>query len=111
MPTAASSRQYARLERQRAVLLARLEAYTDGQHAFEPAPDCWSLAGVVQHLVLVEEAFVRYGRRQAATRPPRVTFGSRLKERIALSVLARDVRIRAPVAVVIPVAHVPIALL
>jgi hypothetical protein len=110
MPTAVP-RQYPRLERQRAALLERLDAYTDGQHAFQPAPDCWSLAGVVQHLVLVEEALVRYGRRQAATRPPRVTLRSRLKERIVLSVLARDVRVRAPVAAVIPVTHVPIALL
>jgi hypothetical protein len=110
MPTAVP-RQYARLERQRAALLERLDAYTDRQHAFQPAPDCWSLAGVVQHLVMVEEALVRHGRRQAPTRPTRVTLGSRLKERIVLSVLARDVRIRAPVAAVIPVAHVPIALL
>jgi hypothetical protein len=110
MPTAVP-RQYPRLERQRAALLERLGDFTDGQHAFQPAPDCWSVAGVVQHLVLVEEAFVRYGRRQAATRPQRVTFGSRLRERIVLAVLARDVRIRAPVAAVIPVAHVPIALL
>jgi hypothetical protein len=110
MPTAVP-RQYARLERQRAALLERLDVFTDGQHAFQPAPDCWSLAGVVQHLVLVEEALVRYGRRQAATRPPRVTLGSRLKERMVLAVLARDVRVRAPVAAVIPVTHVPIALL
>jgi hypothetical protein len=110
MPTAVP-RQYARLERQRAALLERLEAYTDAQHAFQPAPGCWSLAGVVQHLVLVEEALVRHGRRQAATRPPQVTFGSRLKERIVLAVLARDVRIRAPVAAVVPVTHVPVALL
>jgi hypothetical protein len=110
MPTAVP-RLYGRLERQRAALLERLDAYADGQHAFQPAPDCWSLAGVVQHLVLVEEAFVRYGRRQTATRPQRVTFESRLKARIALAVLARDVRIRVPVAAVIPAAHVPIALL
>jgi hypothetical protein len=110
MPTAVP-RQYPCLERQRTALLERLDAYTDGQHAFQPAPDCWSLAGVVQHLVLVEEVLVRYGRRQAATRPRRVTLGSRLKERMVLSVLARDVRIRVPAAAVIPVAHVPIALL
>jgi hypothetical protein len=110
MPTAVP-RLYARLERQRAALLERLDAYADGQHAFQPAPDCWSLAGVVQHLVLVEEALVRYGRRQAGTRPARVTLWSRLKGRMVLAVLARDVRIRVPVATVIPVAHVPIALL
>ncbi len=104
-------RQYARLERQRAALLERLDAYADAQHAFQPDPESWSLAGVVQHLVLVEEALVRNGRRQAATRPSRVSLRSRFKARLVLSVLARDVRVRAPVAAVVPQTHVPIALL
>jgi DinB superfamily len=110
MPTAVSH-QYARLEQQRAALLERLEAYTDRQHAFQPTPDCWSIAGVVQHLVLVEEALVRYGRREAAARPARVTLRSRLKQRVVLAVLSRDVRVPVPVAAIVPVAHVPIALL
>jgi hypothetical protein len=110
MPTALQ-RRYDRLERQRAALLERLSVYTDAQHAFQPDPECWSLAGVVHHLVLVEEALVRYGRREAATRPARVSLASRLRERLVLSVLASDIRIRAPVASVVPQAHVPLALL
>ncbi|MBA3497291.1 MAG: DinB family protein [Gemmatimonadales bacterium] len=110
MPTALQ-RQYARLERQRAALLDRLGTYGDVQHAYQPDAECWSLAGVVQHLVLVEEALVRNGRKQAATRPARVTLPSRVKARIVLSVLARDTRIRAPVAAIVPQTHVPIALL
>jgi hypothetical protein len=110
MPTALQ-RRYARLEQQRGALLERLDAYSDRQHAFQPGGDCWSLAGVVQHLVLVEEALVRHGRRQAGTRPARVSLRSRLKERVVLTVLARDVRIPAPVATVIPERHVPLALL
>lgn len=110
MPTALQ-RQYARLERQRSALLERMDAFTDAQHAFQPAPESWSLAGVVQHLVLVEEAMVRNGRRQAATRPAWVSLRSRLKGRLVLTVLARDVRVRVPVPTVIPQEHVPIATL
>lgn len=107
----ALQRHFARLERQRASVLERLAAYSDAQHAFQPSPECWSLAGVVQHLVLVEEAFVRYGRHQAETRPARVRLTSRLRECVVRSVLARDVRVRAPVAAVVPRTHVPLALL
>ena len=64
----ALQRRHARLERQRFVLLERLDGYTDEQHAFQPGPSSWSLAGVVQHLILVEERLVGYGRAQAARR-------------------------------------------
>lgn len=103
--------RYGRLEAQRADLLARLDAFTDAQRAFPPASGGWSLCGVVHHLVLVEEALVGHGRRQAARRPAQVSLQSRLRERIVLAVLARDVRIRAPVAAVVPTAHVPLPLL
>ena len=84
---------------------------SDAQHAFRPGGESWSLAGVVHHLVLVEETFVGNGRRQAASRPARVTLRSRLRERMILSVLARDIRIRAPSAAVVPQSHMPLALL
>lgn len=110
MPTALG-RNYAMLERQRTGLLERLAAYSDTQHAFQPDSACWSLSGVVQHLVLVEEIFIRHGRRHMGARPPTVTLRSRLKERMVVSVLGRDVRIRAPVATVVPRSHIPLALL
>lgn len=110
MPTALL-RYYARLEGQRVELLDRLDAFTDRQHAFQPTPQSWSLAGVVHHLVLVEETFVRHGRRLVSSRPPKVTLQSRVRERVILSVMASDVRVRAPSSAVVPPAHVPIALL
>jgi len=108
MPTALR-RQYARLESQRTTLLDRLSTYTDAQHAFQPHPESWSLAGVVQHLVLVEEAMVRNGRRQATTRPAGVALGSRVRARVLFTLLGRDIRVRAPVAVVVPQTHLPLA--
>ena len=108
MPTALR-RQYARLERQRAALLDRLGPFTDAQRAFQPDPESWSLAGVVQHLVLVEEAMVRNGRRQAATRSAGVTLRSRILARMLFAALGRDIRVRAPVVAVVPRSHLPLA--
>jgi len=110
MPTALQ-RRHARLERQRLVLLERLAAFSDAQQAFQPDPSSWSLAGVVQHLVLVEEGLVSYGRAQAAARPPWVRLRTRLRERMMLAALGRDLRFRAPVPAVVPQAHVPLAAL
>jgi hypothetical protein len=106
----AFQRQHARLERQRLVLLERLATYTDAQHAFQPDPSSWSLAGVVQHLILVEERLVGYGRAQAAQRPLWVRLRTRLRERMVLAALGRgDLRIRAPVPEIVPQTHVPLA--
>ena len=108
MPTA-FQRQFARLEGQRADLLDRLGAMSEAQHAFQPGPECWSIAGVVQHLVLVEETMVRNGRRQTATRPAWVTPRSHLMGRIVIRALARDIRVRAPTPAVLPRGHIPVA--
>jgi hypothetical protein len=78
---------------------------------FQPDPSSWSLAGVVQHLILVEEGLVRYGREQAAHRPPWVRLRTRLRERMVLAALGRDLRIRAPVPDIVPQSHVPLAAL
>ncbi|MEP6687822.1 MAG: DinB family protein [Gemmatimonadales bacterium] len=107
MPTALE-RRLARLERQRLAVMARLAAYSDAQRAFKPDPASWSLAGVVLHLILVEESLVRYGREQAATRPAWVRLRARLRERIVLAALGRDLRIKAPVPTIVPQAHLPL---
>jgi hypothetical protein len=107
MPTALQ-RRHTRIERQRLALLERLAEYTDAQHAFQPDPSGWSLAGVVQHLVLVEEALVSHGRALGAARPPWVRVRTRLRERVVLAVLGRDVRIKAPVPTVVPQVHLPL---
>jgi hypothetical protein len=108
MPTALE-RQYVRLERQRAALFERLGRMSDAQQTFRPGPEAWSVAEVVQHLVLVEEAMVRNGRRQSATRPAWVTVPSWLRGRLMVRVLGTDLRVRAPNPAVIPRTHVPVA--
>jgi hypothetical protein len=108
MPTALQ-RQYARLERQRTAFLDRLGSYDEAQQAFQPDPESWSIAAVVQHLILVEEAMVRNGRRQSETRPTRVTVRSHMLGWIAVRALAFDIRIRAPTRAVVPMTHVSVS--
>lgn len=104
----ALERRHARLEGQRLALLERLGAYTDSQRAFQPDPASWSLAGVVLHLILVEESLVRNGRAQATTRPQWVRLRARLRERLVVAALGRDLRIKVPVPTVVPQAHLPL---
>ena len=87
--------------------MERLSAYTDAQCAFQPDPASWSLAGVVLHLVLVEEALVQQGRAQAATRPPWVRLRARVRERIVVAALGRDLRIQAPSPAILPQTQLP----
>jgi hypothetical protein len=108
MPTALE-RQLGRLGRQREQLLERLAAMSEPQLAFEPGVGHWSIAGVVEHLVLVEEAMVRNGRRQPGARPAWVGLRSRLLGQIVLRALGTDMRIRTPTAAVVPSSQVPLA--
>jgi len=105
MPTALQ-RQYVRLECQRTALLDRLGGYGDAQQAFQPGPESWSITAVVQHLVLVEEAMVRNGRRQTETRPAWVTLRSHLLGRMVVRALAFDIRVRTPTRAVVPLTHI-----
>ena len=45
---------YEHIDRTRARLLAAVEGLSDEQHSFSPATDRWSVAGLVEHLSLVE---------------------------------------------------------
>jgi hypothetical protein len=110
MPTGLE-RRFAALERQRVELLGRLAPLSDTQHSFQPDPSSWSLAGVVHHLVLVEERFVENGRARATRRPTRVTLQARVRQQVVLAVMARDIRVRAPSKAVVPRSHVPLVLL
>lgn len=98
-----------RLERQRAALLEHVGRYTEQEQAFRPAPGRWSVADVVQHLVLVEERMLVHGRSQASASPGRVRLRARVRLWLVLRVLARDVRIRAPTELVVPQMPIPVS--
>lgn len=52
--------RFERLERARAELCERLSAFSPGQLQFRPAPQAWSCAEIVHHLVLSESFAVAY---------------------------------------------------
>ena len=86
------------LARDRAAVLARLDAMTPEQRAFRPAPDAWSAADVADHLAKAESGQIEIVRRQvAAPRPLGRPSAPRrwLVERIMRS----GVRVRMPAAV------------
>ncbi len=86
------------LARERAAVLALLDAMTPAQRAFRPAPDAWSPADVADHLAKAESGQIEIVRRQVAAPRPlgRPSAGRRwLVERLMRSGL----RVRMPAAV------------
>lgn len=59
----------AHFEDTRRALLGELEAVTEAQWRFKPAPERWSIAEVMEHLVLAED-FLAGFYRQALDQPP-----------------------------------------
>lgn len=97
-----------RLERQRHALLDDLLAHTPAQLAFIPAPGSWSLAALIQHLVLVEEGTLRF----VTLKAPRPANGRTLVHRLrwmAVRLLEQSpIRAKAPNAAIIPEVDVPV---
>ena len=52
-------RRFERLERQKAALLSGISIWSTARLRFQPDPASWSVLDVLQHLVKVEEAFLR----------------------------------------------------
>ncbi len=97
-----------RLERQRHALLDELLAHTPAQLAFIPAPRSWSLAALIQHLVLVDEGTLRF----LTLKAPRPANGRTLVHRLRWMALklagAGPIRVKAPNAAIIPAEDVPV---
>ena len=99
------------LERQRRAVVDELLRHSPAQLQFRPAPGAWSLADLMQHLVLVEESTLEFLR----SKPPRPASTRTLAHRIRWAMFAmvapRSIRVRVPVAAVKPVGEVPVATL
>lgn len=92
------------LERQRRALNAQLSAFTPAQIAFRPGDRSWSIADVVQHLILVEEGTLQF----LTKKPPRPDNRSMLKRMrfpIFKLLAGLDLRVKVPVPSVIPTGH------
>jgi hypothetical protein len=96
------------LERQRRALLEELLAHTPEQLQFHPRPGAWSLAQLIQHLVLVEESSLEFLQKK----PPRPAASRTLRHRMRWAVFSvvapYPLRVKAPVAVVLPSADTPV---
>lgn len=94
------------LERQRLTLLRHVGRYSATQQSFRPTAESWSMADVVQHLVLVEDAVVPQLLAAAGGRAPRLA--TRLRYVLMLALFGTGARIKAPVAAIVPREHVPL---
>lgn len=90
------------LERQRRALLDRLLAHTPAQLAFQPAPGAWSLAQLMQHLVLVEEGTLMFLEKKAPRPAASRTLRDRLKWAVFSRVSPMPVRVKTPTDLVVP---------
>ena len=97
-----------RLERQRHALLDELLAHTPAQLAFIPAPGSWSLAALIQHLVLVEELTLRFVTLKAPRPANGRTFVHRLRWMAVRLAGPSSIRAKAPNAAIIPQEDVPV---
>ena len=97
------------MERQRTSLLNRLESFAAEQLAFRPGAGAWSVAEVVHHLVLVEEAFVRQSGLDASKRPATPGMRAGAAYLAVIAVLRTGLRVKAPSKAVVPTGAVPLA--
>ena len=84
---------FAELEARRLALLERLAAYSDHQLGARPAPGAWSIAEVVEHLVLAERATLEAVGRQSARPPLRRRWYHQLLGHLVARVLESSIRV------------------
>jgi len=93
--------QVAALTQRREALLKEVGALPEAQLTFRPMPEAWSIAQVIEHLLLVEGGIVE----RVTTRPPRAV-RIRMRDRLGYAAvwvaLSYGLRIKAPVQSVMP---------
>lgn len=100
--------RYDELERQRRALLDDLLAHSPEQLDFHPVPGAWSLAQVMQHLVLVEEGTVEFLERKPPRPASSRTMADRAKWAFFSRVVAMPIRVKIPTPLVAPTANAPV---
>lgn len=80
-------------------LIDRIErTIGEGERQSRPAPDAWSLTEIVQHLALVAGGMLRTARPAGRSFP----YGGRVKLASLRRILRSPLKIRAPVAAIVP---------
>lgn len=90
------------LERQRRAFVDDFRALSPDQFAFRPAAGAWSCGDVMQHLILVEEQTLRFLTGKTPRPASQRTLAQRAKFMVFRALLPRGLRVKAPVAGVIP---------
>ena len=93
---AARQRTIGRLERQKAELIRRLEAWPQDWLTFKPAPAAWSVLEVIDHVRKTELAVLRSCERSLKTRKDAVTPSESVKARLLLAMLRLPIRLEVP---------------
>ncbi|HEX7020010.1 MAG TPA: DinB family protein [Gemmatimonadaceae bacterium] len=89
------------LERQRRALLEELGSHSPAQLAFRPSDRSWSMADVVQHLILVEEGMLQFLTKKPP-RPDNRSPAERLQYAMFKLLVQFPLRVKVPVPSVIP---------
>ncbi len=89
------------LDEARESFLVTVRAASEAQRAFRPAPGSWSMLDVTEHLVLAEEKSL-LGMLKGPPSGMTVTPLARVRMAMVLLVLRTDLRVKAPVARVLP---------
>ena len=89
------------LDRVRDEFLARVRAASAAQRMFRPAPEAWSMLEVTEHLVLAEEKGL-LGMLKGPPQGTTATPMARLRMVAVRFVMKTDIRVKVPVARVLP---------
>ncbi|MEZ4413047.1 MAG: DinB family protein [Gemmatimonadales bacterium] len=102
------SNRLATLDAAREAFLAPIRAATDQQRSFRPAPGAWSMLDVTEHLVLAEEKSL-LGILKGPPPGTTITPVARVRMAMVLLVMRTDLRVKVPVARVLPTGTVSLA--
>lgn len=96
------------LDEVRGSFLAPIRSATDVQRSFRPTPDTWSMLDVTEHLVLAEEKSL-LGMLKGPPPGTWVTPVARVRMAMVLLVMKSDLRVKVPVARVLPTGNATLA--
>jgi hypothetical protein len=102
------SHRLATLDAVREAFLAPVRTATGSQRAFRSAPGSWSMLDVTEHLVLAEEKSL-LGMLKGPPPGTTVTPVARVRMTMVLLVMQTDLRVKVPVARVLPTGSVTLA--
>jgi len=98
----------ATLDEAREAFLAPIRSASDRQRSFRPAPGAWSMLDVTEHLVLAEEKSL-LGMLKGPPPGTTITPLARVRMSMVLLVMRTDLRVKVPVARVLPTGTVALA--